>query len=219
VTALLGAALGFAVTANAKTETDNPDMTADQRVVPITVDNFVRAATDIEFEKYASLAGGINRFFHFREPTPVDNQPTIRMNRDTLYSAAVIDISEGATLTLPNVGQRYMSVMVINQDHYINRVFLGGGIYELDTEMFDTPYVIVFVRTLVDAADPVDVAAVNAIQDQITIKAVSSKTFVMPNYDGAASKRWFPLSSRLHLSFPTASVCSARGTRSNQYAI
>jgi len=48
---------------------------------------------------------------------------------------------------------------------------------------FDTPYVIVFIRTLVDADDPDDVAAVNAIQDEMTIKAASAKPFVMPDYD------------------------------------
>ena len=183
IIALLGAVLTFATNTNAQTGTDNPGATADMGEVPITVDNFVRAATDIEFEKYVSLAGGLNRFFHFREPTPVDNQTTIRMNRDTLYSAAVVDISEGATLKLPGVGDRYMTAMVINQDHYINKVFDGGGTYTLDMETFDTPYVIVFMRTLVDAADPEDVAKVNAIQDQMAIEAASSKPFIMPNYD------------------------------------
>ena len=45
-----------------------------------------------------------------------------RMNRDTLYSAAVIDISGGATVTLPESGDRYVPWMVVNQDHYISRV-------------------------------------------------------------------------------------------------
>lgn len=89
-----------------------------------------------------ALAGGINRFYHFRAPTPVDNQPTVRMNRDTLYSTAVVDISEGATLTLPDVGARYMTAMIYNQDHFVNEVFHGGGTYTLDMDDFDTRYVI-----------------------------------------------------------------------------
>ncbi len=167
----------------AQTGADNPSAIADSREIPVTIDNFIRAATDIELGKYVSLAGGVNRFFHFRAPTPVDNQPTIRMNRDTLYSAAVIDISEGATLTLPDVGDRYMSAMVVNQDHYINQVVHGGGTYTLDMAKFDTPYVIVFLRVLVNAADESDVAAVNAIQDQMVINAASSKPFIVPDYD------------------------------------
>jgi len=127
------------------------DARVEAREIPVTIDNFNRAATDIEFAKYIALAGGLNRFYHFREPTPVDNQPTVSMNRDTLYSAAIVDFSEGATLTLPEVGDRYMSAMVVNQDHYINEVFHGGGTYKLEMETFDTPYVIVYMPTLVDA--------------------------------------------------------------------
>ena len=178
--------LGLGAEASAQTGSDNPGAIADLMEIPVTVDDFVRAANDVELSKYASLAGGVNRFFHFREPTPVDNQPTIRMNRDTLYSTAVVDISKGAVLTLPDVGDRYMTAMIVNQDHYINKVFSGGGTYRLDMETFDTPFVIVYVRTLVDAASPEDVAAVNAFQDRMRIEAVSSRPFLLPNYDLAA---------------------------------
>ncbi len=71
---------------------------------PVTIDNFVRAATDIEFRKYLAQSGSVNTLFHVREPTPLDRQPTIRMNRDTLYSMAVVDISDGALLTVPETG-------------------------------------------------------------------------------------------------------------------
>ncbi|NOD95244.1 DUF1214 domain-containing protein [Ruegeria sp. HKCCD4884] len=170
----------------AQTTTNTLEGLIESVEVSITADNFIRAATDLEFQKYVSLAGGINRFYHFREPTPVENQPTIRMNRDTLYSTAVVDISEGATLILPEAADRYMTAMVVNQDHFINEVFFGGGTYTLDMETFDTPYVIVYLRVLVDAADPEDVAAVNMIQDTITIEANASNPFVAPNYDDEA---------------------------------
>jgi hypothetical protein len=44
------------------------------------------------------------KFTHLREPTTPDNQPTIRMNQDTLYSATVLDLSEPVKITLPEVG-------------------------------------------------------------------------------------------------------------------
>ena len=184
VAAVLVASLG-AGSAGAQTFSDTLDALVESREIPVTLDNFIRAATDIELDKYVALAGGVNRFYHFREPTPVDNQPTIRMNRDTLYSTAVVDISEGATLTLPEAGERYMSAMVVNQDHYINAVFHGGGSYTLDMATFETPYVIVFMRTLVDADDPEDVAAVNALQDQMTVEAAAATPFIPPDYDEA----------------------------------
>jgi len=155
----------------------------DHRDTRVTTDNFVRAATNIEFGKYLSLSGGVNKVLHIREPTPIDQQPTIRMNRDTLYSMAVIDISEGATLTLPDAGDRYVSAQIVNQDHYMNDVFLGAGTYTLDTDTFDTPFVVMIIRLLVDAGDPEDIAEVSALQDQITLEANSAKPFITPLYD------------------------------------
>jgi hypothetical protein len=81
---------------------------APQRV---NVDNFKRAETDTYFAKFAR-DGRIGRFHHAREPVPVDKQDVIRMNRDTLYSAAVFDLDAGAvTITLPDAGKRFRSMM------------------------------------------------------------------------------------------------------------
>jgi hypothetical protein len=130
-----------------------------ETAIIVNVDNFDRAQTDFEFAGIVKLTGGINKVHSNREPTPIDKQNVIRMNRDTLYSLGVINISEGATVTLPETGKRYMSLMVINNDGYVNEVFYGGGSYDLTMEKFDTPYVSVVIRTL---ANPEDKAALNA---------------------------------------------------------
>jgi hypothetical protein len=93
----------------------------DGDTVPVTVDNFVRAETAMQFDRSLEYSGGVNQWYHLRQPAPLDQQTVIRMNRDTLYSAAIVDISDGATLTIPETGSRYVSVMVINEDHYIKR--------------------------------------------------------------------------------------------------
>ena len=154
--------------------------------VRVTVENFVRAESDRMFASLQAKSGGVNRFEHNRGPTPIDDQPVIRMNRDTLYSSAIIDISKGAAVTVPDGGDRYISVMVVNQDHFINRVFHEGGTYELGVEEFDTPWIGVAARILVDPADPDDVATVNALQDQLAVEASSSRPFEMPDYDIAS---------------------------------
>ena len=82
--------------------------------VPVTVDNFRAAETAKMFVGFLAMSGGVNEWFHYREPTSVDAQPVIRMNRDTLYSTSVVDISEGATLTIPDAGDRYLTVMAVN---------------------------------------------------------------------------------------------------------
>jgi len=152
----------------------------------VNVDNFVRAETERMFASFVAEAGGVNVLTHYRAPTPVDHQPVIRMNRDTLYSAAVVDISEGATITIPEAGERYVSVMVVNQDHYVNRVFHDPGAYTLTVEEFDTPWVAVAARVLVDPSDAADVAAVNALQDRLELEARSAGPFEQPVYDQAS---------------------------------
>ena len=154
--------------------------------VPVNVDNFVRAESDRMFTSFIVEAGGVNLLQHHRAPTPVDHQPVIRINRDTLYSAAVVDISEGATLTLPDAAGRYISVMVANQDHFINRIFHEAAEYRLTLEEFDTPWVAVAARVLVDPANPEDVAEVNALQDRLAVDATSANPFVQPDYDTAS---------------------------------
>ena len=94
---------------------------------PVTVDNFIRAESDLYFSNMVK-DGALSAFVHRREPADVDNQTVIRLNRDTLYSSVVIDLDAGpATVTLPDAGTRFMSLMVINQDHYISTVSYKGA--------------------------------------------------------------------------------------------
>ncbi len=151
--------------------------------IRVNTDNFVRAETDRMMHDLSRDAGGVNVFLHNREPAAIDRQTVIRLNRDTLYSFAVVDISAGATLTLPASGERYLSAMVVNQDHFINATYHDAGDYELTTDLFDSPYVVIAVRTLVDPADPTDIAKVAALQDQIGLSARSAVSFAYPDYD------------------------------------
>ena len=150
----------------------------------VNVDNFVRAETAAQFDKILEYVNGeINTFVHIREPQPLDKQNVIRMNRDTLYSGAIVDISKGATLVIPETNGRYVSAMIINEDHYVNNVYHDPGTYKLTMEEFGTPYVSVTIRTLVNALDPADIKEANALQDGILITAESAKPYTHPKYD------------------------------------
>ena len=158
---------------------------ADSEVV-VNVDNFDRAQTDFEFAGIIKQAGGINKLHSNRTPTPIDNQNIIRMNRDTLYSTGVVNISKGATVTMPESGKRYMSLMIINNDGYVNDVYYGAGSYRLTTEKFETPFVGVVIRTLADPENAADLAIAHKLQDQVRISSGSDEPFVMPSYDKAS---------------------------------
>jgi hypothetical protein len=161
----------------------------DVTATHVNVDNFARAETHRMMADLQRDAGGTNRFAHNRAPASVDKQTVIRMNRDTLYSFAVVDVSGGATLTVPDAGERYLSVMAVNEDHHINQVFHDPGTYELTADDLGSSYVVLAARTLVDPQDPDDLAAVAALQDQLRLEVGADRTFAPPEYDTASLDR------------------------------
>jgi hypothetical protein len=128
------------------------------------------------------LGVDFGQFVHLREPTTPDNQPVIRMNQDTLYSATVLDLSEPVEITLPEVGGRYMSMHVVNQDHHCF-VESKPGTYELTEDEVGTRFALVTVRTFYNAGDPDDLAEAHAAQDKLEISGGGGGPFEAPNWD------------------------------------
>ncbi|MBZ9655213.1 DUF1254 domain-containing protein [Phyllobacterium lublinensis] len=159
--------------------------------IAVTPDNFVRAESDLYFSRMVKDAGGLGKFLNHREVTPVDKQSVIRMNRDTLYSAAVFDLDAGpVTVTLPDAGNRFMSMQLIDQDQYTPEVIYGGGTHTLTREKIGTRYVLVGIRTLVDPASSEDVSKVHALQDAIKADQPGGPgSFDVPSWDSESQKK------------------------------
>ncbi|CAN7513749.1 DUF1254 domain-containing protein [Rhizobium rhizogenes] len=155
----------------------------------VTVDNFARAESDLYFSNIVK-DGGFGKFMHRREPATIDNQTVIRLNRDTLYSAAIFDLDAGpVTITLPDVGKRFMSLLAINEDHYVPAVSYEGA-STFTKEQVGTRYLAIAIRTFVDPSDPKDVDQVHALQDAIKIdQSGGPGKFEAPKWDLASQKK------------------------------
>lgn len=149
----------------------------------VTYANFARIETMRMFSAISASAGGANRWNHYRVPTPIDQQTIIRMNRDTLYSAAIIDVSEGATITIPDTAGRYVSVMLVSEDHFINRVIHEPGEHRLTADELGSEFVLAAARVLVDSDDVDDVATVNALQDELSLRSAGGRELPPLDYD------------------------------------
>jgi hypothetical protein len=158
-----------------------PCMGKAENTVPVTIDTFVRAETDTTIKKMVGIAG-LNTFFHLRGLAPLDMQEVIRMNRDTLYSSAVLDLSKPATVIMPETGGRYQSLHVINQDHY-SFAKTQPGMYTLTKEEVGSRYAYLIVRTFIDAADPEDIKVANTIQEQLKVEGGGSGPLDLPNWN------------------------------------
>lgn len=164
-------------------------LASSDAAILVGVDNFARAESDLYMGKMVA-DGSFGQFVHSREPAPIDAQNVIRMNRDTLYSAAVFDLDAGpVTIKLPEAGKRFMSMQVVDEDHYVPAVFYGAGRHVLTKEDIGTRYVFVAIRTLVDPADRKDLDQVNTLQDAIRVNQDKAGEFVIPKWDQASQKK------------------------------
>lgn len=115
---------------------------------------------------------GINQLLHKRELTPTDNQPVVRMNRDTYYSFAVVDVSKGATITMPEIPEgKYMSVQPVTEDHRIQAMKYGAGTFDLSTHIGDHLYVVIRLDATFSETEA------KKYQDEMVINASSNNKF------------------------------------------
>jgi hypothetical protein len=158
--------------------------------VPVTVDNFVRAESDFYLDG-AAKKFGFGKFGFESEMTPIDAQTVIRMNRDTLYGAAVFDLDAGpVTVTLPDPGKRFMSMQLINEGEYTPAVFYGAGTHTLTKDEIGTRYVVAAVRVLADPNDPEDLKQARALQQAIKSEQPGGPgKFEIPNWDQSSQKK------------------------------
>ena len=156
----------------------------------VTADNFNRAETDLYFATAVEEAGGLGKFFHRRDVMPIDHQAVVRANRDTLYSSAVFDLDAGpVTVTLPDPADRFMSMMVIDEDQYVSGVVYGKGRYTYTKDRLGTRYIMIAVRTLVNATDAADLKKARALQDAIIVGQSAHGSLELPEWDKASERK------------------------------
>jgi hypothetical protein len=160
--------------------------TPSSPTVPVTIDNYNRAQSDVYFALIAK-GGGFGKFRHGRDLAPIGRGGIIRPNRDTLYSLAVFDLDAGpVTITLPDPGKHFMTMQVINEDQYTQPVYYGAGSHALTRETIGTRYAGVAVRVLVDPRDKNEFHEIHSLQDAIKVTQQNPGTFQVPNWDEAS---------------------------------
>ncbi|CAK6687045.1 hypothetical protein I1E95_06645 [Synechococcus sp. CBW1107] len=87
------------------------------------------------------------------------------------------------TLTLPERGERFQSIRIINEDHFIVADEARPASYRLTQESVGSRYLRVNIRTLVNPGDPADVVAAHALQDAVRVKQSSPGNLVLPDWD------------------------------------
>lgn len=151
--------------------------------IHVSTDNFIRAESDL-FLSNLVAGGSFGKMRHTREMAPVDNQPIVRLNRDTLYSSGIFDLDAGpVTVTIPDTGKRFISMQVIDEDQYSPAVYYKPGEYTLSRKEIGTRYILVAVRVLANPDDPSDMDAAHKAQDGVIAKQAKAGVFEIPDWD------------------------------------
>jgi len=160
------------------------DNISAQKPVLVTVDNFSRAETDLVFASVALKQSAFGKLAHHRQQVSINQQTAVRTNFDVLVSDGVFDLdSAPLTITLPDSGKRFMSLLVINEDHYTPVIAYKAGSYTLSKEQAGSRYVLVLIRTLANMNDKSDMEKAHNLQDAIKTTQQSIGNFTVPQWD------------------------------------
>jgi hypothetical protein len=147
----------------------------------VTADNYVRAESDFQMQGYIEKLDCFGKLHHNRAPYDVNNQVTVRGNRDTLYSFGVFDLTSPLTVTLPDTNGRYQSLMVVNQDHSLAAAYSPKTI-TLTQDTVGTQYVFLTIRTFMDPNDEQDMTVAHKLQDAVKTEQADIGKFEVPNW-------------------------------------
>ena len=141
---------------------------------PITPENYAFAESQIIFKDYkdTNAAGtGTNGVGHLMTIGIMDpaSRTIVRPNFDTIYSFAVLDLTEPVTLVMPETNGRYQSAMIVTEEAYTPFTINESGRYEITKENTGSNYIYLAIRTSVNTKIEEDTAVAMDLIDQLEL--------------------------------------------------
>ena len=129
----------------------------------------------------ATKTNGVGVFKHTKKPLDPKDRTVMRINFDTQYSFAVLDLTDDATLIMPETNGRYQSAWLITEEHYNPMAFNKPGKHKITQKNTGSKYVMVVIRTQVNMQDSSDMAIVSNLQDQLKLEQENTGSYVPSN--------------------------------------
>jgi len=160
---------------------DSSKWKADPVKYGMTAKEFIQAESRAFISNFIGR-NGINQWFHFKALANKDDKWVVSPNNDTIYSIAAVNVTDGFTLVLPDVGDRFLSIHILGENHMSPFYLYGGGTYKFTRDQFESDYVAIGIRMGTDGT-PEDVKhIVEDLQPQYKIlKANPADTMVRPD--------------------------------------
>jgi hypothetical protein len=155
----------------------------------VTDENFSLAETDGIMAGYvkkiaaATNTSGVGVFMNNKKGADPKDHTIMRINFDTLYSFAIVDLKHDATLTMPETNGRYQTAWIISEDAYYPGAFTTPGEHKITREWIGgARYAMIAIRTQANTKDPADMAKANALQEQLKLTQKDKGFFAPVNH-------------------------------------
>lgn len=143
-------------------EIDSSDWAANPEDYGMTAEEYINAEVHAFFHDIIGRTGDINKIFHFPGLSPASDKFVVSPNNDTIYSFVIVNAQEGFTLELPELGDRFMAIQIVDENHMTPFYLYGGGSRRFEREQFESDYLALYVRTGTDGS-PADVQEVTQV--------------------------------------------------------
>lgn len=181
--------LAFQAQADIPNDIDSSGWSVNPEDYGMTAKQYIQSDTRAFFADFLGRAA-LNEFYHFTGLSTAEDTWVVSPNNDTIYSIATVNATEGFTVEIPEVGDRFVSIQIITENHMTPFYYYESGSRSFSASEFDTDYVGVGVRMGTDGGDD-DVAFVTgALQPQYKITgAADEDELLRPDLDLLAKVR------------------------------
>jgi len=147
-----------------------------EKTIPVTINNFDRAEAAVNFNKWASK-GIMNSKVDLTDYYPAGPAPTVRANRDTLYTVGFYDNSKGIYIEQPDNGI-FQSALVLDENAFAkDYVWSPGGFSVEPTDGF----VLVIFRIGLEEG----IEKARKAQKTLKVSNFGNDTYITPPYNKA----------------------------------
>ncbi|MEM1315928.1 MAG: DUF1254 domain-containing protein, partial [Pseudomonadota bacterium] len=168
---------------------DTSGWAADPAAHGMTPREYIQAESRAFMADFMSRAG-VNAFFHFKGLSSAEDTWVVSPNNDTIYSLAAVNARDGFTLAMPEVGERFLSIQIITENHMTPFYLYGGGTRTFSADDFDTDYVVVGVRMGTDGTEEDVAFVVNELQPRYAVEgAAAADDLPRPDLDAMQAVR------------------------------
>lgn len=149
------------------------------QAIEVTADNYVQAETDWNFAAQQKQTA-INTWTH-NEPVTEKNQTIIRSNADVVYSLALVDVSKGATLSIPKRKNGALQLIHYMDENHLTHgvIYAGESVTLKSSDLTSGNYIYILARTKISDS----LKETKAAQHSMVIKANSAKAYVSKGFE------------------------------------